>query len=127
MVDEDFEPKKETPVKSTPKSARAKKAQPTSVKKEAIEITEIVSIVEKDEAKLAPKTEEDITVKAETKAAAAHKKAAPAKRARKTKEEKEAEAMPLAVRTKGLKMFVGAHVSAAKGVFNSIHNSEHIG
>lgn len=38
-----------------------------------------------------------------------------AKRKRKTKEEKEAEAMPLASRTKGLRMFIGAHVSIAKG------------
>ena len=38
-----------------------------------------------------------------------------AKRKRKTKEEKEAEAMPIAVRTSGLRMFVGAHVSGAKG------------
>jgi AP endonuclease-1 len=37
------------------------------------------------------------------------------KRRRKTKEEKEAEAMPLAARTRGLKMFIGAHVSGAKG------------
>ena len=37
------------------------------------------------------------------------------KRKRKTKEEKEAEAMPLAARTAGLNMFVGAHVSCAKG------------
>lgn len=37
------------------------------------------------------------------------------KRKRKTKEEKEAEAMPLASRTNGLQMFVGAHVSCAKG------------
>lgn len=37
------------------------------------------------------------------------------KRHRKTKEEKEAETMPLAARTSGLKMFIGAHVSAAKG------------
>lgn len=37
-------------------------------------------------------------------------------RKRKTKEEKEAEAMPLAVRTKGFRMFIGAHVSAAKGL-----------
>lgn len=36
---------------------------------------------------------------------------------RKTKEEKEAEAMPLRVRTQGLRMFVGAHVSAAKGQY----------
>ena len=34
---------------------------------------------------------------------------------RKTKEEKELEAMPLAVRTDGLRMFIGAHVSGAKG------------
>lgn len=37
------------------------------------------------------------------------------KRKRKTKEEKELEAMPLAVRTDGLRMFIGAHVSGAKG------------
>ena len=37
------------------------------------------------------------------------------KRKRKTKEEKEAEAMPIAVRTLGLSMFIGAHVSCAKG------------
>jgi hypothetical protein len=37
------------------------------------------------------------------------------KRKRKTREEKEAEAMPLATRASGLKMLVGAHVSAAKG------------
>lgn len=36
-------------------------------------------------------------------------------RKRKTKEEKVSEIMPLAVRTNGLKMFVGAHVSSAKG------------
>ena len=34
---------------------------------------------------------------------------------RKTKAEKEAEMLPLAARTKGLQMFIGAHVSAAKG------------
>ncbi|KAL8797673.1 MAG: hypothetical protein Q9195_000025 [Heterodermia aff. obscurata] len=38
-----------------------------------------------------------------------------ARRKRKTKEEKEAEAMPIAARTTGLKMFIGAHVSSAKG------------
>lgn len=49
------------------------------------------------------------------------------KRKRKTKEEKEAETMPLAARSTGLRMFVGAHVSAAKGVHNAITNSVHIG
>lgn len=46
---------------------------------------------------------------------------------RKTKEEKEAEAMPLAARTTGLRMYVGAHVSIAKGLQNSITNCHHIG
>ncbi|KAK0108505.1 hypothetical protein ONS95_003309 [Cadophora gregata] len=53
------------------------------------------------------------------------------KKKRKTKEEKEAEAMPLATRTAvgGLKsaMHIGAHVSAAGGVQNSINNALHIG
>ncbi|PGH19238.1 hypothetical protein AJ80_04103 [Polytolypa hystricis UAMH7299] len=39
----------------------------------------------------------------------------------------EAEMVPLAARTKGLRMFVGAHVSAAQGVHNAITNSAHIG
>lgn len=37
------------------------------------------------------------------------------KKARKSKKDQELENMPLAPRTKGLRMFVGAHVSAAKG------------
>ncbi|KAL8908017.1 MAG: hypothetical protein Q9171_005626 [Xanthocarpia ochracea] len=41
------------------------------------------------------------------------------KRKRKTKEEKGAEAMPLAERSIGLSMFVGAHVSGAKGRGNA--------
>ncbi|KAG9789421.1 AP endonuclease, partial [Aureobasidium melanogenum] len=49
------------------------------------------------------------------------------KRKRKTKEEKEAEARPLASRATGLKMFVGAHTSIAKGVENAITNCVHIG
>lgn len=46
---------------------------------------------------------------------------------RKTKEEKEAEAMPLAARTVGHKLFIGAHVSAAGGVPNAVQNAVHIG
>lgn len=49
------------------------------------------------------------------------------KRRRKTKEEKEEETMPLAARTEKLRMFVGAHVSSAKGVHNSVTNCVHIG
>lgn len=48
-------------------------------------------------------------------------------RKRKTKEEKEAEAMPLAPRTLNHKMFIGAHVSSAGGVPNSVTNAVHIG
>ncbi|RHZ56966.1 hypothetical protein CDV55_103582 [Aspergillus turcosus] len=48
-------------------------------------------------------------------------------RKRKTKKEKEIEMVPLRARTQGLRMCVGAHVSAAKGVFNAVHNSMHIG
>ncbi|OCK80028.1 AP endonuclease [Lepidopterella palustris CBS 459.81] len=48
-------------------------------------------------------------------------------RKRKTKEGKEAEAMPLATRTVGSKLLVGAHVSAAGGVHNSVANCVHIG
>ncbi|KAL8659563.1 MAG: hypothetical protein Q9226_000344 [Calogaya cf. arnoldii] len=50
-----------------------------------------------------------------------------AKGKRKTKEEKEAEAMPLAARSTGLRMFIGAHVSGAKGVQNSVTNCVHVG
>ncbi|KAE8350024.1 AP endonuclease [Aspergillus coremiiformis] len=46
---------------------------------------------------------------------------------RKTKKEKEVDMVPLRARTPGLRMCVGAHVSAAKGVFNAINNSMHIG
>jgi len=49
------------------------------------------------------------------------------KKKRKTKEEKEAEAMPLAARTSGTKLLLGAHVSAAGGVHNSVTNCVHIG
>nr|POE47992.1 dna-(apurinic or apyrimidinic site) lyase 1 [Quercus suber] len=45
-------------------------------------------------------------------------------RKRKTKEEKEAESMPLAVRTIGHKLFIGAHVSSA-GVDQSRHVVPH--
>jgi hypothetical protein len=46
---------------------------------------------------------------------------------RKTQEEKEAEAMPLAARTSGLRMFIGAHVSIATGIEKAVTNCLHIG
>ncbi|KAF3484423.1 DNA-(apurinic or apyrimidinic site) lyase 1 [Arthroderma uncinatum] len=48
-------------------------------------------------------------------------------RKRKVKEDTSTEMAPLASRATGLRMLVGAHVSAAKGVQNSISNSMHIG
>ncbi|RDW93723.1 DNA-(apurinic or apyrimidinic site) lyase APN1 [Aspergillus mulundensis] len=46
---------------------------------------------------------------------------------KKTTKKDQAEIMPLRARTQGLRMFVGAHVSAAGGVFNAVNNSKHIG
>ena len=59
------------------------------------------------------KAEVDEYGQEEAEAEAEHKP----KRRRKTKEEQDAEAMPLAARSTGLKMFIGAHVSSAKGAF----------
>ena len=46
---------------------------------------------------------------------------------RKTKEEKQAEAMPISPRSTGLRHFIGAHVSSAGGVHNAVTNAIHIG
>ena len=54
------------------------------------------------------------------------KKVNPQKR-RATKEEMAAAAIPLRARTTGLAKMVGAHVSGAKGVQNSVNNAVHIG
>lgn len=99
-------PKKASSAKSTPKATKSKKTQvASSVKKEATEETEVVSSITAGEITSVVKTEVASTVQTKP------------KKARKTKEEREAEAMPLAPRTQGLKMFVGAHVSAAKGQY----------
>ncbi|KAJ5369875.1 DNA-(apurinic or apyrimidinic site) lyase 1 [Penicillium cataractarum] len=121
-------PRKASSAKSTPKATKEKKTEvASSVKKEATEETELASSVIAAKKESVVKTEGvDTEVKTEA-GAASTVQTKPAKKARKTKEEKEAEAMPLALRTQGLKMFVGAHVSAAKGVFNSITNSTQIG
>lgn len=58
------------------------------------------------------KAKEEVEIEGEEEEAI---KAAKSTKKRKTKAEKEAEMLPLAARTKGLQMFVGAHVSAAKG------------
>lgn len=119
--DEGYADEEEQQVVRRPKKtgkATQKLQAASSVKKEAIEKTEITSSIAAVKAESTVKTEEvDIKVKTEAKAASAVQ-AKPARKARKTKEEKEAEAMPLAPRTQGLKMFVGAHVSAAKGEYS---------
>lgn len=111
--EEDPVPKKQ-PTKSTPSRAK-KPAEPASVTK-------------RDKLASGVKNEEDQSIKveaeAEAEAPASAPKAKAVKKGKKTKEEKEAEAMPLAPRTRGLRMFVGAHVSAAKGQsLNSIGRS----
>ncbi|KAI2790306.1 DNA-(apurinic or apyrimidinic site) lyase 1 [Penicillium oxalicum] len=121
--------KKEVQVKSTaPRVRGVKKEEPApSVKEEPAEnpAATVNTPTSRKRASNKPseeKAETETVVKKETILA---KK--PVKKARKTKEEKELDAMPLAPRSQGLKMFVGAHVSAAKGVFNSISNSTQIG
>lgn len=114
-------PKKASSAKSTPKAKAAAKSKKTqvaaSVPKEVTEETEIDSSITAGKEESAVKTDGgDIDVKTEAEGTSSIK-AKPARKARKTKEEKEAEAMPLAPRTPGLKMFVGAHVSAAKGQY----------
>ncbi|EAS35795.3 apurinic endonuclease (APN1) [Coccidioides immitis RS] len=49
------------------------------------------------------------------------------KRKTKGKEEQAEDMKPLAPRTEGLRMFIGAHVSASKGIHNAVTNSLHIG
>lgn len=101
-----------------PKASRAKKLPARStVKKEEVDDTEAPTATKSTAEDQAPKEEEEEPIsKHKAKAASTPaKKATPAKRGKKTKEEKDAEAMPLAARTPGLRMFVGAHVSAAKG------------
>ncbi|KAJ5234342.1 Endodeoxyribonuclease IV [Penicillium citrinum] len=122
---EDSEPE----AKTTPKKAlRVKKTQSSSVKKEETNNTEVDTANSVNGNQALKEEDEDSSSKQQAKTSTTTaKQTKPAKRAKKTKEEKDAEAMPLAPRTPGLRMFVGAHVSAAKGVFNSIHNSEQIG
>jgi AP endonuclease 1 len=91
--------------------------------KEEVEITiEPATTPIKKGRKKAIKNEES-----EDSAQESNSKAAKPTRKRKTAEEKAAEAMPLAARSVGLKMFVGAHTSIAKGVENAITNCVHIG
>jgi AP endonuclease-1 len=107
--DEDEEDVKPTP-KRQPRKKVAVKEEDEEVEAEAI-----------GDLKPAPKKQprKKAAVKKETAEADGDDTsiAKPAKAKRKTKEEKEAEAMPLAARTIGHKLFIGAHVSSAGGQY----------
>ncbi|KAJ5585492.1 DNA-(apurinic or apyrimidinic site) lyase 1 [Penicillium hispanicum] len=119
----------EADTNSTPSKTKAKKPRSPAAKKETKKEGKPSPSLKRTQ-KQKPMTQaedEDIDAKATSEASAPTRQPKPAKRGKKTKEEKGSEVMPLAPRTQGLRMFVGAHVSAAKGVFNSVHNSAHIG
>jgi AP endonuclease-1 len=102
-------------VRPAPKRQTRKKV---AVKEEEEE----VGAEEAKDLKPAPKKQprKKVAVKEETTEADGDEPAAvakPAAKKRKTKEEKEAEAMPLAARTIGHKLFIGAHVSSAGGQY----------
>ncbi|KAI9835269.1 MAG: hypothetical protein M1819_002413 [Sarea resinae] len=78
-------------------------------------------------AKVSPRKKRQVKAKVEVDEDEEASEEAPKKKKRKTKEEKEADAMPIASRATGLSVFIGAHVSAAKGVQNAVTNSVHIG
>jgi len=96
----------------------------TKRKRADIEEDEIVGKASPKKTKRKPKAQLEVEEEELTENGEAVQKT---KRKRKTKEEKEAEAMPLAARTNDLRMFIGAHVSCAKGVQNSVTNCVHIG
>ncbi|GKZ19889.1 hypothetical protein AbraIFM66951_007737 [Aspergillus brasiliensis] len=99
--------------KTTPRKSRGGRV--VSVKKEVEEEDSVVAdLVDEGEGEV---KDEEADEKPKVKAKVTRK--------RKTKEE--IEMVPLRARTQGLRMCVGAHVSAAKGVFNAVHNSMHIG
>ncbi|OQO04009.1 hypothetical protein B0A48_10652 [Cryoendolithus antarcticus] len=116
-----------------PTGAKPKrKAAAKKVKAEIVETaTEEETVEGAADASETPKVKKRSTKKAaiifETKADEGGEAKPKVVRKRKTKEEKEAEAMPLAARTIGHKLFIGAHISSAGGVQNAPVNSVHIG
>lgn len=100
--------------------------KPTSrkrkIEKLSIEDEEKVEISKDDEGSPA-KSKQRKKTKREVNIGEGEERSEKPTRKRKTKEEKESELMPLAARTNGLKMFVGAHVSSAKGLSSKIFDS----
>ncbi|KAI9838510.1 MAG: hypothetical protein M1837_002435 [Sclerophora amabilis] len=107
----------ETNERSPGKKPRARKTPPTTEKAGRVhvkvegkeEVETITGAKPKKKRKVADDETDNDPLKEE------EGKTEKSKRRRKTKEEKEAEAMPLAARTTGLKVYIGAHVSSAKG------------
>lgn len=126
-VEEDQEPADPPVDGGSPKTAKRKRI----VKVEEAEIKVVKPSPEKTKRKKAAEVEIEETVEGEVSPQKAKRKKTvkeedeevqggeegqkKTKRKRKTKEEKELEAMPLATRTNGVRMFIGAHVSGAKG------------
>jgi AP endonuclease-1 len=116
---------KTTQKSQTPK--RKSKSKSTTIVKTEVESKEEPEPVLVESAKVAAKkriTTKKTVEKTEVTEEAADTGAIKKKviRKRKTKEEKEAEAMPIAARTIGSKIVIGAHVSSAGGMFQSFHS-----
>lgn len=107
-------------VEGTPKKAKRSikvKAKEQEVVNDNDEPSEATSATTKKKTKTVKREAVDVDSE-EVRAEVEEETATPKKkRKRKTKEEKEAEAMPIAARTIGLRMYIGAHVSGAKGWF----------
>ncbi|RAH84216.1 AP endonuclease [Aspergillus japonicus CBS 114.51] len=116
-VETGSEAKTASPATSRNNKARQGKAAAVAVKQEVEEEVETTVAVKAS-------TEDNVSSVKEEVAEEKVSKTVKVSRQQKTKE---AEMLPLRARTQGLRMFVGAHVSAAKGVFNSVNNSLHIG
>ena len=138
-VEESIEVKVELDDSKTPESTPGSKAKPKAkakVKKEEINKGEEPAILPNGQAEVQPEDTKSPHKKirkakfevkeAELKTEDASTPSKP-KRKRKTQEEKDAEAMPLAARTSSLRMFIGAHVSASGGVQNTPPAALHIG
>ncbi|KAL4767692.1 xylose isomerase-like protein [Aspergillus nidulans var. acristatus] len=116
-------------LRSTPSSPQSKSRR-VQVKSEARYLQEETANAENS---TLPTTEELTEVKSEASVKVNEEEikeqtsATKATRKRRSTKKEEAEIMPLRVRTQGLRMFVGAHVSAAGGVFNAVNNSKHVG
>lgn len=94
---------------------------------EITDVTEKKEAVDQESSPKKPKSNTKVKLEALEAVEEGEEGSRKVKRKRKTQEEKEAEAMPLAARSNGLRMFIGAHVSCAKGVQNTVTNCLHIG